>query len=108
MAPAKKMEITITGRDMENSSSLYVASGDVKLCSHLGNSVAAPEPGERLPRDPATMLKAFKALRVNGHSSKYVQQLRGGNNPKHPPPGDWVLKKQSVQTEIFSAIKMQH
>ena len=69
MAPAKKMEITITGRDMENSSSLYVAGGDVKLCSHLGNSVAAPEPGERLPRDPATVLKVFKALHVNGHSS---------------------------------------
>ena len=24
---------------------------DVKLCGHLGNSVAAPEPGKQLPRD---------------------------------------------------------
>ena len=65
----KRWETAITGRDTENSSSSYVAGGNVKLCSHLGNSVTAPEPGKQLPRDPATALKAFKALRVDGHSS---------------------------------------
>ena len=100
MATTKKMENNDHWQGYGELKLLVCCWWDVKLCGHLGNSMAAPEPGKQLPRDPATVLEVFKALHV-WSQQQHLQQLRGGNNPKHPPADDWILKRQYVQTEKY-------